>query len=113
MPRDFAPTRSPAPPTGSPAASPAQAGARPAGERQRVPVRHGLTIMRRDEDATVGHPELALLLDHPTVSRRHARFIVANGKVSIEDLGSASGTWVNSQRISAPADRKPRDQVSV
>ncbi|HEX3652097.1 MAG TPA: ATP-binding cassette domain-containing protein [Rhizomicrobium sp.] len=110
---DFTPTRFPRDFTGSREAAPAHAGSRPAGERQRVRVRHGLTIMRRDENAAKEQPDRALLLDHPTVSHRHARFSVANERVSIEDLGSASGTWVNSTRISAPAELKPGDQISV
>jgi len=36
-----------------------------------------------------------LMLDHPTVSRVHARIIVVNDWVEIEDCGSSLGTLVN------------------
>lgn len=37
------------------------------------------------------------------VSRRHARVVLADGRVSVEDLGSTNGTFVNGRRVtSAP-----------
>ena len=36
-------------------------------------------------------PECDLKLDHPRISRRHARLLVAGGDVHIEDLGSTNG----------------------
>lgn len=84
-----------------------------ANQRRRVPVRHDLTIMRLDEESEQDKQDLVLFLDHPTVSHKHARFIVANGKIAIEDLGSDNGTFVNSERISAAVELKPRDQISV
>jgi diguanylate cyclase (GGDEF)-like protein len=44
-------------------------------------------IIGRDVDADIR-------VDHPTVSRRHARIIVVRGRVFIEDLGSTNGTLV-------------------
>lgn len=41
--------------------------------------------------------DLVLTEGHP--SRRHARFVVINNEISLEDLGSANGTFVNDQRI--------------
>jgi len=41
--------------------------------------------------------DLVLTEGHP--SRRHARFVVINNEVSLDDLGSANGTFVNDQRI--------------
>ncbi len=81
--------------------------------RRRIPVKHDLVIMRRDEESLNEGASAALLLDHPTISHRHARFLVAGGKISIEDLGSDKGTWVNSERISAPTELKPGDFISV
>ncbi len=43
--------------------------------------------------------------DHPTISRVHARFLVREGAVLVEDLGSTNGTYVGGERI---APRSPR-----
>lgn len=86
----------------------------PGGERKhQVPITHDLVIMRRDETAPEETAEPVLLLDHPSVSHRHARFIVEIGKVSIEDLGSSNGTWVNNEKISASTELKSGDHISV
>src|SRR5262249_2129207 len=42
--------------------------------------------------------------DHSTVSKRHARLSLSqNGKLKIEDLGSANGTWRGRSRIQREA----------
>jgi DNA-binding CsgD family transcriptional regulator len=40
-----------------------------------------------------------LVLAHHTVSRRHAEFVVTAKKVTVCDLGSRNGTFVNGERI--------------
>ena len=42
-------------------------------------------------------------VDDSTVSRRHATITLGNDQVVIEDLGSKNGTWVNNERLTAPA----------
>ena len=42
-----------------------------------------------------------VVIDHVSVSRRHAQFIIESGRMTIEDLGSGTGTFVGSQRIPA------------
>lgn len=79
----------------------------------RVPVAHNLLVMRRDENGTGDAGQIALYLDHPTVSRCHARFVLRMGTMCIEDLGSTNGTWVNSERIAHAAELKPGDHVSI
>jgi len=44
-----------------------------------------------------------IVLDHPTVSRKHVRFSVIGDEVDVLDLGSANGTFVNSR----PLDQRP------
>jgi two-component system response regulator AtoC len=47
---------------------------------------------------TVGRsPDVDLHLDHPSVSRRHARLLVGRGEVRISDLDSHNGTRVNNE----------------
>ena len=41
----------------------------------------------------------AILLDDPSVSRRHAMFVVEGPTATVEDLGSSHGTWVHGHRI--------------
>ena len=35
----------------------------------------------------------SLVLDHPTVSQRHAELVVLQGTYFLTDLGSRNGTW--------------------
>ena len=52
--------------------------------------------------------------DDPVLSRRHARLARdAEGRLTIEDLGSANGTFVNGQRVQAPRTLEVGDLVSV
>ncbi|WP_437819500.1 protein kinase domain-containing protein [Sorangium sp. So ce1078] len=54
-------------------------------------------------DITLGQaPQCEIRLDSPSVSPRHARLRVAGHAVTVEDLGSAQGTFVNGQRIDDP-----------
>ena len=59
---------------------------------KRVALVHGLTVGRQ---AIPGQ----IVLDHPTVSRRHAAFEVTDGIVLVRDLGGAEGTYVNNELI--------------
>lgn len=46
------------------------------------------------------HPESEIFLDDITVSRRHAEFSRGeDGKVTVRDVGSMNGTYVNRERI--------------
>ena len=42
-----------------------------------------------------------LIIDDPTVSRRHALLKFRNGKLKVEDLNSKNGTWVDGRRVSS------------
>src|SRR5690349_5288963 len=66
----------------------------------------------------IGQPEiiigrssdLDMVLVEDMVSRRHARIAVAEGHITIEDLGSTNGTFVNGEKISR-ASLKEGDRV--
>ncbi|MFT4538974.1 MAG: ABC-type multidrug transport system ATPase subunit/pSer/pThr [Planctomycetota bacterium] len=57
--------------------------------------------------------DVAHLLDHPQISRHHARLRIANGQTSIRDLESANGTFVNGARIDWAADLQVGDRVDI
>lgn len=44
------------------------------------------------------NPEALIFLDDITVSRHHASFSVADDHLTVRDLGSTNGTYVNGQR---------------
>ncbi len=53
-----------------------------------------------------------LIIEDTSVSRRHARLSIESGKLMIEDLASANGTFIGSQRLAAnTSSLVPEDQV--
>lgn len=58
-------------------------------------------------------PGLAVSLDSAKVSRRHARLIVREDQVTLEDLGSKNGTFVRGSRIREVAVIQPGDVIRV
>jgi DNA-binding winged helix-turn-helix (wHTH) protein len=52
-------------------------------------------------------------LDSPTVSRQHVRILIADRGVTIEDLGSKNGTFVNSEPVTAPRSLVDGDHVRI
>jgi DNA-binding winged helix-turn-helix (wHTH) protein len=61
------------------------------GER-RISLQNGENVVGRDPEATVW-------LDYASVSRRHARIVVTDGRAVLEDLGSKNGTTVGAERV--------------
>ena len=64
-----------------------------------------VTIGRQDDND--------ITLDHPTVSRHHARLTWQGQAYRIEDLGTVNGTWVNGVRIDAPVLLRPGDTIGL
>lgn len=54
-----------------------------------------------------------LCLPERNVSRRHARFVRANGAVFVEDLESANGTRVNGERLTGRRRIREGDLVQI
>lgn len=61
------------------------------------------TFMLRIGESVIGRdPDVDVFLDHPSVSRRHARISITAGHVVIEDLNSRNGTCVDGRGITSP-----------
>ena len=54
-----------------------------------------------------------ICLDDPDVSRHHARVILYNSALWVQDTGSRNGVFVNTTRISSHKQLSPGDQVTV
>jgi len=63
------------------------------GERKDFPLKPGKTIIGRKEDCDLRIP-LA------EISRKHAMIMVDEKSVTIRDMGSSNGTYINNQKIS-------------
>jgi ABC transport system ATP-binding/permease protein len=53
------------------------------------------------------------VIDHPNVSRFHARIERKGGSLYIFDLNSTNGTFVNGQQISGEYSLKPGDMINI
>jgi hypothetical protein len=70
--------------------------------------------VRLSASMTVGRaPECELRVDDTYASQQHARLFAKNNSWFVEDLGSTNGTFVNEQKLAAPAMLQPGDKVRV
>jgi pSer/pThr/pTyr-binding forkhead associated (FHA) protein len=70
--------------------------------------------IRLDASTTIGRSvECELRLDDTYVSQQHARIFDRSGNWYVEDLGSTNGTFVNEQKLVAPAMLTPGDKIRV
>jgi pSer/pThr/pTyr-binding forkhead associated (FHA) protein len=68
----------------------------------------------RDGDHVAGRDAGAgIRLDSPKVSRHHARFSVCGASVTVEDLRSKNGTFVEGSRVELPVALKRGDEVRI
>ena len=67
------------------------------------------------ESAVIGRDaELAqVVIDHPTVSRRHALLVPDGQAHRLEDLKSTNGTYVNGTRINKVSFLRPGDRIDI
>ncbi|MFZ6185386.1 FHA domain-containing protein [Nannocystis pusilla] len=57
--------------------------------------------------------ECQLSLDDPLVSRRHAVLSVGSDGVTIEDLGSRNGVYINGLKIARETSLKDGDKITI
>ncbi|HET8774484.1 MAG TPA: winged helix-turn-helix domain-containing protein [Thermoanaerobaculia bacterium] len=75
-------------------------------ERRELTLAEGSHLIGRRADCTV-------TIDHPSVSRVHARLQVSRAGTTMEDLHSKNGTFVGGARISATTELLPRCRIRV
>jgi pSer/pThr/pTyr-binding forkhead associated (FHA) protein len=57
----------------------------------------GANLLGRD-------PAAEVRIDHPSVSRRHARIEISPSRAVLEDLKSRNGTFVNGRGVTSPIE---------
>lgn len=73
----------------------------------------GLTMTLGDHLKIGRSTDCQLILDDDYVSTRHARIYRADGGYLVEDLGSTNGTYLNNERLSAPAPFTTADTLRI
>jgi DNA-binding winged helix-turn-helix (wHTH) protein len=66
----------------------------------------GEHVLGRDAD-------VAVPLSSPTVSRHHARLVIAGEIATLEDLGSKNGTCVRGRALTSPTQLADGDQIRI
>lgn len=77
----------------------------------RAPIGERLTLGRDDSQNDI-YPEIDLTPfrgQHLGVSRKHARIIMRNNRITVEDLQSANGTYINGKHIGVLNATRLRD----
>lgn len=64
------------------------------------------SVLGRSEDADI-------VLDDPYASEFHFRLVAQEGGLTLHDLGSTNGTYLNGRRVSAPTELRRGDAVQV
>ena len=71
----------------------------------------GLTIELGESESTIGRHNATVALSDGTVSRNHARLWLNNERWTLEDTGSANGTYLNGVMVKRPTQVKRGDQI--
>lgn len=73
-------------------------------------------LLETDSGLLIGRSARAnFVIEHDSVSRNHARFLLDRGALCLEDLDSMNGTWVDGQRLepNEPVPLKPGGIVEI
>src|SRR5690348_5720822 len=85
---------------------------------QEFPLEDGNNLIGRWDPETGSFPEVDLDADDPEakISRKHALLRLESGKITVEDIGSLNGTYVNRQprlQPGSPVELKSGDEIIV
>ena len=70
-------------------------------------------LLNNDRTIAGRSPDSDIFLDDITVSRAHVSFTNESGSISIEDLGSLNGTYVNKYLLKEPMILRSGDEVQI
>jgi DNA-binding winged helix-turn-helix (wHTH) protein len=70
------------------------------------PLAQGAHLIGRD-------PDVAIMLNSPSVSRHHAKLVVAGDVTTVEDLGSKNGTYLRGQAVTLPTPLTDGDRIRI
>jgi hypothetical protein len=70
------------------------------------PLADGEHVIGRD-------PDVAIPLSSPTVSRHHAKIVIAGAVATVEDLDSKNGTYLRGEAIKAAAQLTDGDRIRI
>jgi len=76
------------------------------GAGARYPITQATTVLGREPDCQV-------VVNHPAVAPHHARITWDGQQFVLQDLGSATGTFVNRYQINTPVLFRPGDVLSL
>jgi hypothetical protein len=85
---------------------------------QEFPLEEGNNLIGRWDPETGSFPEVDLDADDPEakISRKHALLRIDTGKLTVEDIGSLNGTYVNRQprlQPGTPVELKNGDEIII
>jgi hypothetical protein len=78
----------------------------PDGQVREYPLDTAVVVVGRSDGNGV-------VIDHVSVSRRHAQLLLNDEGLAVEDLGSANGTFIGSQRLASNAPTKVEDGQAI
>jgi pSer/pThr/pTyr-binding forkhead associated (FHA) protein len=82
------------------------------------PLENGNNLIGRWDPETGAFPEVDMEADDPEakISRKHALLRIEDGKITVEDIGSLNGTYVNRQprlQPGNPVELKSGDEIII
>ena len=78
---------------------------------RRIALGRGSLVIGRNPEPGAAHAVLPV--SDTTVSRHHARLDLAAGRLTLRDLGSSNGTFVNDRRLEGEVELAPGDRLRL
>ena len=76
------------------------------GVGQLLPIKQGVLVLGRASTSD-------LRLQHPSISRRHAQLTRRGDHLTLKDLGSQNGTYVNRARLAGEIELRSGDELAL